>query len=173
MAPLIVLIGTFALSLLLTRLVTGRSTYLFSGIVSMSVMLLFTSVGHFIYAQGMAMMIPGFIPFKVEVVYFTGLVEIAAAVGLLIPRLRPLTGWLLILFFVLVLPANIYAAINRIDYQTGLQQGHGAGYLWFRVPLQLVFIGWVYFFAIRHEAGTVSAARKAGSYTGEARHFSG
>jgi uncharacterized membrane protein len=50
---------------------------------------------------------------------------------------------------VLILPANIQAAIKRIDYQKGTTDGPGVNYLWFRVPLQILFITWVYLFAIR------------------------
>ena len=94
-------------------------------------------------------MMPGFIPFKKGLVYFTGIVEIAAAIGLLIPGLKVLTAWLLILFFIVLLPANINAAIHHVDYQKGSFEGNGTNYLWFRVPLQLLFILWVYFAAIK------------------------
>jgi uncharacterized membrane protein len=60
-----------------------------------------------------------------------------------------LTGWLLILFFILILPANIYAAVRHIDYQKATTEGNGLHYLWFRVPLQLLFIAWAYFFAVK------------------------
>src|SRR5690606_38325732 len=89
--------------------------------------------------------------FKEETVYLTGVVEIAAAAGLLVPRLRRLTAWLLIVFFILVLPANIYAALEHVDYQNATFDGQGPSYLWFRIPLQLFFIIWIYFSAIRQQ----------------------
>ena len=79
-------------------------------------------------------------------IYFTGVLEIMAAVGLLLPSLRLLTSALLILFFSLILPCNIYAAIKKIDYQKATFDGRGISYLWLRVPLQLIFIAWVYVF---------------------------
>jgi uncharacterized membrane protein len=115
----------------------------------MSVMLVFTSIGHFVFVQGMTLMIPAFIPFKKQIVYLTGVFEFAAAIGLLIPKLQNQTAWLLILFFLLILPANIQAAIKKIDYQKGTTSGPGLNYLWFRVPLQILFIAWVYLFAVR------------------------
>ena len=45
---------------------------------------------------------------------------------------------------VLALPANIYAAIKRVDYQKATFNGSGANYLWFRIPLQILFIVWMY-----------------------------
>ena len=116
-----------------------------AGVIAMSVMLVFTSIGHFVYTKGMLMMIPRFIPFRKELVYLTGIIEVAAAVGLLIPRLRIMTAWFLIVFFILLLPANIYAATRHIDYQKGTLKGPGPTYLRFRVPLQILIILWVYF----------------------------
>jgi uncharacterized membrane protein len=149
MMPLVVLLLVFSLSLLLLRLFRGKFHFALAGRIAMSGMLLFTAVGHFAFTEGMALMLPSFIPFKEEMVYFTGLVEIVAAIGLLLPRLSILTAWLLIAFFISVLPANIYAATEHVDYQNATFDGHGPAYLWFRIPLQLFFIMWVYFSAIR------------------------
>ena len=84
-------------------------------------------------------------------VYFTGFIEIFAAIGLQIPSVRVLTAWLLILFFVLLLPANINAAIKHVDYQKGTFEGSGTNYLWFRVPLQILFIVWTYMSSIKYK----------------------
>jgi len=94
-------------------------------------------------------MIPGFIPFKTELVYLTAIIEIVAAIGLLIAGLSVLTAWLLILFFVLLLPFNIKAAIEHLDIEKGTLNGNGLNYLWFRIPLQILFITWTYISSIR------------------------
>ena len=149
MKPLIVLLISFAIALLAIKLITGQFDFALSARIAMAVMLVFTAIAHFAFTKGMIMMIPDLIPFKKGMVYFTGVIEIAAAAGLLIPDLQVLTGWLLILFFLLLLPANINAAIRHIDYQKGSFEGPGAKYLWFRVPLQILFILWTYFAAVR------------------------
>ena len=149
MKPLFVLLGTFAASLLVIKLFGGEFDFSLAGRIAMSAMLIFTAIGHFAFSEGMTLMLPSFVPFKKAVIYLTGVIEVAAAIGLLIPRLQNLTAWLLILFFFLILPANINAAINKIDYQKGTTDGNGLTYLWFRVPLQIFFIAWVYFFAIK------------------------
>lgn len=146
--PLFVLLATFLFSLLLIKLMR-KPDYALAGRIAMSAMLLFTAVGHFIFTEGMAMMLPPFIPCKTEVVYLTGLIEIAAAIGLLIPRFQSLTARLLIVFFILILPANIYASLEHVNYQEGTYEGNGPAYLWFRVPLQVLFIAWVYLSSIR------------------------
>jgi uncharacterized membrane protein len=68
-----------------------------------------------------------------------GSFEIAAGLGLLIERTAPLTARFLILFFIAIFPANIWAAFNHIDYG-----GHSLGpaYLLVRGPLQVLLVVW-------------------------------
>src|SRR5829696_334899 len=106
MKPLIVLLAAFAIAIFIIKLVRKDYNIALSARIAMSSMLLFTSIGHFIYTKGMVMMMPDFIPYKLELVYFTGFIEIAAAIGLLIPKLKVVTAWLLIIFFIVLLPAN-------------------------------------------------------------------
>ena len=149
MKPLIVLLIVFVFALLGQK-VLGRSVdWALSARIAMSAMLMFTALGHVLFARGMAMMVPDIIPYKIQVVYATGIIELVAAVGLHLTGFRTLTGWLLILFFILILPANIKAAIEQIDYQTATLIGKGISYLWFRVPLQVLYVVWIYFCAIR------------------------
>ena len=114
----------------------------------MSIMLFFTAVAHFAFNQGMAMMLPPFIPAKQLVVFMTGLIEILAVIVLLIKPYRHITSILLIIFFIVILPANVYATINKVDYEKGSYSGTGLKYLWFRIPLQMFFIEWVWYFGI-------------------------
>jgi uncharacterized membrane protein len=148
MKPFLLLIVVFILTLAGTVLIGGSAGYALSGRIAMSAMLVFTAIGHFAFPKGMALMMPDFMPVKLQMVYFTGLVEIAGAIGLLFSSVQILAGWLLILFFVLVLPVNINAALKHVDYQKPGEKGPGPAYLWFRVPLQIFFIAWVWFFAI-------------------------
>jgi uncharacterized membrane protein len=69
-------------------------------------------------------------------VFFTGLCEIAGAIGLVIPATRLAAGIALILFFIAVLPANIRAARANVTLR-----GRPATALWLRVPMQILFIG--------------------------------
>lgn len=148
MKPLLVLIAAFLISLVGLKLVSPEWNYSLAGNIAMATMLLFTAVGHFAFTKGMTMMLPDFIPFKKELVYLTGVIEAAAAIGLLISSLREITAILLIVFFVLLLPANIHAALKNVDYQKGTYDGQGLTYLWFRVPLQLFFIAWILYFSL-------------------------
>lgn len=149
MKPLIILFASFTIALVVTKLSLNSFDVPLSGRIAMAIMLVFTSIAHFAFTKGMEMMVPPFVPYKKTMVLLTGIIEFCAAVGLLIANIRILTAWLLILFFILLLPANIYAAIRHVDYQKGTFEGSGVNYLWFRVPLQILFILWTYFFAIK------------------------
>lgn len=148
MKPLVVLVAAFIIAALGVRIIGYDYDFALAARIGMCVMLLFTAVGHFAYVSGMMMMIPLVIPFKKAIVYLTGLLEIVFAVGIVIDDYRHTIGCLLMLFFLLVLPANIYATFKKIDYQKADASGTGTRYLLFRVPLQLLFIAWVYVSAV-------------------------
>ena len=103
---------------------------------------LFTALGHFVRTEEMAEMVPPAIPYRVGAVYVTGVLELLGALGVWVPGLTRPTGLCLILMLVCLLPANVYAAIKRVEFG-----GHGAGpaYLLVRVPFQLLVIWWTYF----------------------------
>ncbi|RVU02724.1 hypothetical protein EOD41_01935 [Mucilaginibacter limnophilus] len=144
MKPLIVLITAFLLGLAAMWLFGWGGGYKLAMRIGMSGMLLFTAMGHFAFTKGMMMMLPNIVPYKKALVYITGFIEIVAAIGLLAPGYEKITGWALIVFFILILPANIYAAVKNVNYQTGTYNGAGRNYLWFRVPLQVLFIAWTH-----------------------------
>jgi uncharacterized membrane protein len=137
------------IGLLIFYFINHHWQWYLAGRIGMSAMLVFTAIGHFAFPKGMAMMLPSLLPYKDAIVLITGLIELAAAVGLLLPAMYRTTGWWLILFFVAILPANISAALRQVDYQKATTNGKGPAYLWFRVPLQLFFIAWVYVCAVR------------------------
>lgn len=149
MKPVLVLLVTSAVALVALFYATNQWNVDLAARIGMAVMLVFTAIGHVAFTRGMVMMMPDFIPYKQTLVYATGVTEVVAAVGLLVPATRVSTGWMLIVFFLLIIPANIKAAMQHIDYQKATYDGNGTAYLWFRVPLQLFFIVWVYLSAIR------------------------
>jgi len=155
MKPLIVLLVSFLIALLVLYLRSKKMQWPLAGRIAMAVMLLFTALGHFMFTEGMTAIMPEFIPLKKEMVFATGVLEILFAIGLLIPKLKVRTAWLLLLFFILILPANIKGAMENINFQTGELDGRGIAYLWFRIPLQIFFILWVYFTTIRTGKTTV------------------
>jgi uncharacterized membrane protein len=110
--------------------------------VGLSLFFAFSALGHFVRTRAMAEMIPPSLPYRIELIYITGVLELLGAIGVWIPRLTRLTGFLLIVMLIGLLPANIYSAINRVEFG-----GHATGpaYLLVRVPFQLFVIWWTYF----------------------------
>ena len=137
MAPLIALLATYVIARLVLR---GRRDRSLPGRLALSVMLVVTGISHFTMTEALADMVPPGVPAPASLVYATGVAELVFALLLLV-RPTPALGWALVVFFLALLPANVYAAVERV----GLG-GHGPAYLWFRVPLQLLFIGWALFY---------------------------
>jgi uncharacterized membrane protein len=116
------------------------------GRVSLALVFAFTGLGHFIKTTEMVWMLPPWVPVRIPLIYATGVFEWLGALGVLIPQVSHYSGMLLCVFLILVLPSNVYAAVHHVDFG-----GHSAGpiYLLIRIPLQLVLIGWVFWFTIR------------------------
>ena len=147
MAPLIFLLAAFAVLYAINRFFLSRRLSLsFIGRASMAVMLIVTGISHFTSTTAMVAMMPDIMPAKREIVYLTGIIELLAVVGLLWNRTARLASILLIVFFVAVLPANIAGSLKSVQFG-GME--YGPLYLLFRVPLQIFFIWWVWYFGIR------------------------
>jgi len=149
MKPLFVLLIVYIALLAFGSHTTFDKGNIFAGNIAMAVMLLFTAIGHFKFKTSMAAMIPLIIPAKVQIVIFTGILEILFAIGLGIESTRFYTGIALIVFLIAILPANIYAAKHQINYEDLYKPGPGIKYLWFRIPFQFFLIAWVWYFSIR------------------------
>ncbi len=116
-----------------------------AGRIALVIMFLFTGSSHFSSLKhDFAAMIPDPLPNDLWVIYLTGLFEIAGAVGLLIPRTRRLAGVCLVLLLVALFPANVNAVVNGIALG-----GNAPTPLWLRAPMQLLYIGMVWWTSIK------------------------
>jgi uncharacterized membrane protein len=149
MKPFALLVIVFGITSAISKFAIGNWNMHFAGNLAMFLMLCLTASGHFMFKKGMALMIPPVIPFKTQLVFITGIAEIILGLCLLFPTIRVDAGYALIIFFLLILPANIYSAIKHINIEKGTYDGPGLTHLWFRIPLQLFFIAWIYYFSVR------------------------
>ena len=123
--------------------ISAFATWQASARDALSLMLVFTGVSHFTFMkEDFVRMMPASIPWPRAMVYFTGVCEIAGAVGLLFPEFRR-AAYALIAFFLAVLPANIHAARAGVTLR-----GKPATSLWLRIPMQILFIA-IAFWAAR------------------------
>ena len=84
------------------------------GRLGIALVFCFTGVGHFTLTEPMAEMLPSGVPGRIPLVYVTGVIEIAAAIAVLIPRLRTTIGWGLIAMLILFLPVDGYGPLPGI-----------------------------------------------------------
>ncbi|PUZ25617.1 hypothetical protein DCC81_15195 [Chitinophaga parva] len=146
MKPLIIVLASASLSsLLVFHSVHGGWQLVWPASIGMSAMLLLTAVGHFMYTSGMVLMLPPLLPAKKFIVLFTGVLEMAAAIGLLLPAWRSITAICLLVFFILILPANVYACMKKVNLVRADHTGPGPSYLWQRIPFQTVLMAWAAF----------------------------
>lgn len=142
MTLLIVQLICFLLALLYLRY-KGNDWYFYrSASIAMGVMYLMAAVGHFMYQEGMQLMIPHWMPFKKTIVLLTGIYEVLLGAAFLYPNKRKAAAKISIAYLLITLPFNIYAAYHHVNYQAADYSGEGLVYLWFRVPLQIFWIGW-------------------------------
>jgi len=129
MAPLIVQ----AVATLVARVFLPWLEAVRAGLV---VMFLFTASAHFTRLRhDLAAMIPPPFTGAMWLIYLTGVLELAGATALAVPKFRSAAAVALALMLLGLLPANIYAA------RTGVRlNGRPATALWFRVPLQICWI---------------------------------
>ena len=104
-----------------------------------SVFFVYFGIDHFINPDFYLSIMPPAFPLHAEAVYISGFFEILGGICVLIPSLRKLAGWGLIALLVSVYPANIYMAINPEAFPE-----ISIGLLYFRLPLQFLFIYWAY-----------------------------
>ncbi len=149
MVSLFVLLASFVILRGVGLLGVERlSSWRGAGRGALVIMFLFTGTSHFTSMKyDFAAMIPDPLPDGLWVIYLTGVFEIAGAVGLLLPQTRKLAGICLVLLLVAMFSANVNAALNEIPLS-----GQDPTPLWLRTPIQLLYIGMVWWTSVKAPA---------------------
>lgn len=114
----------------------------------LTIVMVGAGANHFINPAPYVGMMPDALPAHLALVYISGVAEILGGLGLILPATRKLAAWGLIALFVAVFPANVNMALNDLPLGTTKVPTWA---LWARLPLQLVFIAWVYLVGVRAE----------------------
>lgn len=105
----------------------------------LAVFFVVAGANHFVNPDFYVRIMPPYLPAHLELVYLSGIFEVLGGIGVLLPRLRSLAGWGLVLLLLAVYPANLHMALHP-----ELFPGMSIAALYARLPLQLVFIAWAY-----------------------------
>jgi uncharacterized membrane protein len=107
-----------------------------ASLYALALMFLFTSSAHFTSMKhDLVKMVPRVLPQPLLLVYCTGLFEVLAAIGILLPHFRSVAGSCLIVLLIALFPANVKAARQSIPLR-----GKPPTPLWLRAPMQVLFI---------------------------------
>ena len=105
----------------------------------MGVMYVFIGVKHFTDPQYFLDIVPPQLPFKLFLVYLTGLIEVVGGVAILTPKTRKAGAYLLIFLLVSVFPANIYLYVSETPQSLlGISEADALIRMPFQIPLILL-----------------------------------
>jgi uncharacterized membrane protein len=113
----------------------SRRLWRMTGRVFVVVWFVVGGIGHFALTKIFTSVVPPYVPFPQEMVYFTGICEIAGALALLYKPLRHIAGWCLIALTICVTPVHIQMLVEADKYVA-----LGPVLLWARLLFQPVFI---------------------------------
>jgi uncharacterized membrane protein len=112
-----------------------------ASLYSMSFLYLGAGIYHFFNPRLYLRIMPPYIPFHSPIVYVSGILEIIFAALLIPETTRSFGAWSIIVFLILVFPANVQMAL---DFK---KRNHR--FLWIayaRLPLQFILIWWAWLF---------------------------
>ena len=107
------------------------------------VFFIFAGVMHFVRPRFYLAIMPDYLPAHRELVYASGMAELAGGAGVLSERTRRPAGWWLIATLLAVFPANVNMALHPERFGRIPPAA-----LWARLPFQALFIAWVWRVAI-------------------------
>ena len=103
-----------------------------------------TGLLHFLKPGVYEAIMPPQLPAQRELVYASGVAELAGGAAVLAHRSAPVGGWWLIATLVAIFPANVYMAVEAERFKSIPEP-----LLWARLPLQALLILWVWRVAVR------------------------
>jgi len=103
-------------------------------------------INHFVIPQTYVTAVPDALGAQLALVYLSGIAQIAGGLGTMHARTRHAAGWLLVATLIAIYPANVHMAIHP-DRCPGIPGGSVT--LVARLPLQILFIYWVWLAALQ------------------------
>jgi uncharacterized membrane protein len=107
-----------------------------------AVMFILIGVMHLATPRKLTYMIDGWLPYALQLVLISGILEIVLGMGLLVDGVKVYAAWGLIILLIAMFPANIYVAIKQLPAPGGLPAK--PWYTWSRLAFQPVYMAWVW-----------------------------
>jgi uncharacterized membrane protein len=102
----------------------------------------FAGLMHFLRTRWYERIVPPYLPRAREIVYLSGVAELAGGLATMHPATRRAGSAWSIATLVAVFPANLQMAMDPERFEKGVPGGRSA--LYARLPLQLLLIAWAY-----------------------------
>jgi uncharacterized membrane protein len=130
---LIVLLLATALSMVVAR----RSSRRDHARIGLGLAMGFAGAAHLFMPDPFIQHLPTWVPARTELIYFTGLVEIALGAAMVVrTSVLPWASLMLAAYLVAVFPSNIYVAVEGVE----VDGQPGGLYPWLRLTLQPLFV---------------------------------
>jgi len=103
-----------------------------------------SGVNHFVNIGFYRPLMPPYLPWHDGLIYLSGVAEMVLGAAVLVPRWRPAAAWGIALLLIAIFPANLHVALYDVPLG-GRTYGFGV-WNWVRLPFQLVFIAWAWWY---------------------------
>jgi uncharacterized membrane protein len=101
-------------------------------------------INHFVNDHLFVRMMPGYLPWHLELVWWSGIAEIVLGLAVIPQRTRRIAGWGLLALLVAVFPANLEMALHPDRWPELPELA-----LWLRLPFQPLLLWWVWVVCLR------------------------
>jgi uncharacterized membrane protein len=109
-----------------------------AGLVALVWLFVSTGIMHLARPGPFVRIVPSYFPHAPWLVYISGICEVIGGLTLLVPPLRRMAAWSLIVLLFAVFPANVNMALHP----DGFRDVASPLFFWLRLPVQLLFIAW-------------------------------
>jgi len=107
-------------------------------------------VNHFANPEFYLRLMPPWLPWHGPLVFWSGVAEMAAGIGVLTPGIRREAGWFAIAVLLAVFPANLWMAVDPSIWPEVPIWAR-----WARLPFQAVLIWWAWVVTQRDDAHAI------------------